>query len=99
MTIGLCWHSRASRRSSPYYTRLEQWQPVLRLAGIHWVSLQYDNSMPELTEARQRWGITIHAWEDLDMFDDLDGVAALMDGLDLVMAHETMVAVLAASLG
>jgi hypothetical protein len=78
---------------------LQQWEVLLRLPGIHWVNLQYDNSMPELIVAQQRWGITIHTWEDLDVFHDLDGVAALMSELDLVIAHETMIAVLAASLG
>ena len=99
LTVGLSWRSRVSRSGSPYYTGLQQWEELLRLPGIHWVNLQYDNSMSELMAAQQRWGITIHTWEDLDVFHDLDGVAALMSELDLVIAHETMMAVLAASLG
>ena len=99
LLVGLSWRSLASRRGAPHYTCLEQWDGVLQVPGIHWVNLQYDDSASELTAAQQRLGITIHTWGDLDVFHDLEGVAALMGELDLVIAPETMMAVLAASLG
>ena len=99
LLVGLSWRSLASRCGAPHYTCLEQWDTVLQVPGLHWVNLQYDDSASELTAAQQRLGITIHTWSDLDVFHDLEGVAALMSGLDLVIAPETMMAVLAASLG
>jgi hypothetical protein len=99
LLVGLSWRSLRSRRGAPHYTCLAQWDTVLQVAGIHWVNLQYDDSVSELTAAQQRLGITIHTWDDLDVFHDLEGVAALMSQLDLIIAPETMMAVLAASLG
>ena len=99
LKVGIAWRSLASRRGAPHYTCLEQWDGVLQVPGIHWVNLQYDDSASELTAVQQRLGITIHTWSDLDVFHDLEGVAALMSELDLVIAPETMMAVLAASLG
>jgi hypothetical protein len=99
LLVGLSWRSLASRRGAPHYTDLEHWDAVLQVPGIHWVNLQYDDSASELTAAQQRLGITIHTWSDLEVFQDLEGVAALMSRLDLVIAPETMMAVLAASLG
>jgi tetratricopeptide (TPR) repeat protein len=100
LTVGIAWRSRlltARRRAS--YTSLTQWGALLTLPGIHWVNLQYDDCACELDEARQRWGVTIHTWEDMDLFHDLDGVAALMAALDLVIVPETAAAALAGSLG
>ena len=72
---------------------------MLSVPGIHWVNLQYDDCEAELTAVEQQWGVTIHRWADLDIFTDLDGVAALMSALDLVISPATMVAQLAAGIG
>jgi hypothetical protein len=100
LTVGIAWRSQlltARRRAS--YTSLAQWGPLLTLPGVHWINLQYDDCASELAEARQRWGVTIHTWEELDLFHDLDGVAALMGALDLVIVPETAVTALAGSIG
>ena len=99
LRIGIAWRSLASRPTAPYYTQLCQWRPVLSVPGIHWVNLQYDDCEAELTTVEQQWGVTIHRWVDLDVFTDLDGVAALMSALDLVISPATMVAQLAAAIG
>jgi tetratricopeptide (TPR) repeat protein len=100
LKVGLAWRSRlmtGHRRAS--YTSLTQWGPLLTLPGVHWVNLQYDECAAELAEARQRWGVSIHTWEELDLFHDLDGVAALIAALDLVIVPETAVTALAGSIG
>lgn len=99
LKVGIAWRSLAKRHSAPYYTRLDQWQPLLTQPGVHWINLQYDEVAQELSTVLQHWGVSIHCWEDLDVFHDLDGVAALMMALDLVIAPDTTVAQLAASLG
>lgn len=99
LKVGLAWRSLVSRRQALYYTKLAQWQAVLRVPGIQWVNLQYDDYAAELTAVAQEWGIHIHHWPDLDTFLDLDGVAALMATIDLVIAPDTTVAQLAAALG
>jgi tetratricopeptide (TPR) repeat protein len=99
LRVGLAWRSLASRHTALHYTQLCQWRPVLRLPGIHWVNLQYDDYAAELTAIAQQWGIRIQHWPDLDTFEDLEALAAVMAGLDLVIAPETTIAALAGSLG
>jgi ADP-heptose:LPS heptosyltransferase len=41
----------------------------------------------------------LHAWPDLDLMQDLDGVAALIAGLDLVVTAATSMGEMAAALG
>jgi hypothetical protein len=100
LTVGLSWRSQhLTPRRSRRYTPFAQWQAVLSLPHVHWVNLQYGDCTAELTLARERWGVTLHTWDDLDLFHDLEGVAALITALDLVLAPANTVAHLAGSLG
>jgi hypothetical protein len=71
----------------------------LQVPGVHWINLQYAQPEEELAAVQRQWGVTMHCWDDLDLLHDLDGVAALIAGLDLVIAPDTTVAALAGSLG
>jgi hypothetical protein len=72
---------------------------VLSIPGINWVNLQYDDYAAELTAMAQQWGVCIQHWPDLDTFEDFEALAAVMAGLDVVIAPETTIAALAGSLG
>jgi len=100
LRVGICWRSRrmtADRAGA--YSRIAQWSPVFGIPGIAFVSLQYDGHDAEREEARHSLGIVLHHWPDLDQLNDLEGVAALMSGLDLVISAPTAVGELAAALG
>ncbi len=100
LAVGICWRSsRITAERAGAYSRLAQWGPLLTLPGLRLVNLQYDECAEELAEARRRFGVAPHVWPDLDLRDDLDGVAALMAGLDLVVTAPTAVGELTAALG
>ncbi|MCX7180837.1 MAG: tetratricopeptide repeat protein, partial [Proteobacteria bacterium] len=98
--IGICWRSQlmtANRIGS--YTRLDQWQPVLTIPGVHFVNLQYDECSAELDAAERCFGVTIARWPDLDLTNNLEEAAALTVGLDLVITVATSVGEMAGALG
>lgn len=100
LRVGLCWRSQlqsADRIES--YTALTDWLALARLPSIQLVSLQYDGAEAEIAAVEAAHGLTIHRWPDLDQKDDLDAVAGLMAGLDLVITAATAVGELAAALG
>jgi Flp pilus assembly protein TadD len=100
LRVGVCWRSsRMTADRAGAYSRIEQWAPVFAVPGIAFVSLQYDGHQAEREEALDRFGTVLHHWPDLDQRNDLDGVAALMAGLDLVISAPTAVGELAAALG
>jgi tetratricopeptide (TPR) repeat protein len=99
LKAGLAWRSLRSRVVTPYYTWIEQWEPLLRLPGVQWINLQYDDYDSELADVVQQWDVHIHHWPDLDTWHDLDGVAALTVAVDLVLAPDITVAQLGAGLG
>ena len=80
-------------------TELCDWGPVLSVPGVHFVNLQYDECGAELEQARASFGVAIHGWPDIDLRWDIDELAALMTGLDLVVSVGTSVACLAGALG
>ena len=100
LKVGIAWRSglmTAERRRA--YAALDQWGPVFGVPGIAFVNLQYGDCAREIADAEVRFGMPIHGWADLDLKDDLDAVAALMSGLDLVIAPASSVGELAGALG
>ena len=98
--IGICWRSiyRGVQRDANY-TELAQWGPILSVPGVSFVNLQYDDCGAELDDARQGFGVEIHAWDDIDLLHDLDEAAALTAAMDAVISVATSVAATAGALG
>jgi tetratricopeptide (TPR) repeat protein len=80
-------------------TTLDQWGELFAVPAVHWICLQYDECEAELAQARQRFGVSLHRDPEVDYFDDLDEVGALMGALDLVITAPTTVSVHSAALG
>ena len=84
LKVGVSWRSSimtASRRK--YYVPLDEWGPILRTPGVQFVNLQYSDCRNDLEAARSRFDVQIHHFEDLNLKDELDEVAALVTALDL----------------
>nr|WP_211113338.1 tetratricopeptide repeat protein [Azospirillum endophyticum] len=100
LRVGIAWRSgQLDPERMPDYTRIEDWQPVLALPGLIPVNLQYGECGAELTTALNAFGRAPHAFADLDLRNDLDGTAALISALDLVIAPATSTGELAGALG
>jgi Flp pilus assembly protein TadD len=103
LKVGISWRSMnlaVSRLS--HYTTLDEWAPVLDVAGVQFVNLQYgpvEQLVGELDSFEDRSGVVIHRWEDVDYTDDFEEVAALIAALDLVVGVGTTPALLAGALG
>jgi len=98
--VGICWRSgllTPERRKE--YLALTDWAPILRLPGVHFVNLQYDECTGELAEAETALGVRIHDFPALDQKNDLDGVAALIAALDAVISAPTTVSNISGALG
>ena len=98
--VGFCWRStNLSQERALYCAELSRWGPILAVAGVHFVCLQYDECQRELDDARASFGVSLHYFREVDMFNDLAETAALMQALDLVVSAPTAVSVLAAACG
>ena len=100
LRIGVNWRSGlrgADRRR--YYAAFEAWRPLIEVAGVEFVNLQYDDCEEELAAMERVTGRRIHRWTGVDLKDNLESVAALVWHLDLVVAGPTAVTSLAGAVG
>ncbi|MFP5516215.1 MAG: tetratricopeptide repeat protein [Alphaproteobacteria bacterium] len=100
LRVGICWGSQnmlGERKAS--YTTLADWAPLLTLPGLIPVTLQYDGREAEIAAVETQLGLRIRRWPDTDLKNDLEGVAALIAGLDLVVTVASSVGEMAGALG
>jgi len=74
-------------------------EPLLSLPGVDFICLVPADVDNYIAEALKDYGVTIHVLEGLDLKDDMDGVAALMSNLDLVVSCLSTASELAGALG
>jgi hypothetical protein len=100
LKVGVLWKSlKLDGVRLRYYSPFEQWRPVLETPGVSFVNLQYGNCQAELDQARETLGLEIWRPPGIDLKDDLDDVAALCCGLDLVLGPPTATTNIAAACG
>ncbi len=96
---GLAWFSKNERIGKQKSLRLMQLEPVLRLPGVEFVNLQYGPIQQEQDEIQSQLGIRLHEIQALDVFNDIDGLLALIDACDLILTTSNVTAHLAGALG
>ena len=77
---------------------LEEWGPRLEGRDALFVNLQYGETEPEIADAMRATGAEIYTDPEIDRFDDFEGLAALIDGLDLVVTTSNVTAQFAGAL-
>ncbi len=100
LAVGVAWRSQKMTTDRlAAYTRLDDWGGIFAVPGLVFVNVQYGDCEAELTAAEERFGVRIHRWDDLDLKNDFDGVAALLANLDLVVSPAMSVGELAGAVG
>ena len=96
--VGICWQGGAdllTLRRAPW----ELWASILSVAGARFVNLQWGDCSQQLETLRDVFGAEVHDWHDADAWNDLDGTAALIAALDLVISVPCTTVHLAGALG
>lgn len=100
MLIGICWRSFLTNAlRNVHYLSVQDLEQIFRLENVQFVNLQYDECSSELEYIRDQYGCDIIDFDDLDQMNDFDGVAALMQNLDLIISPCTAVIELAGAVG
>jgi tetratricopeptide (TPR) repeat protein/ADP-heptose:LPS heptosyltransferase len=99
LICGISWLSKNADHGEGKSLSLEALNPVLQLAGFDFVNLQYGDTSEERDAFVQQHGVNIHHVDEVDNYDDLDGLAALIDACDIVVTVSNTTAHLAAALG
>jgi len=99
--VGIAWRSRGANAlfSLEKSTALTDWAEILRVPDIQFVSLQYGDTADEIADVEARNDFFINTDTGVDQAVDLDGFAALISALDLVITTSNTTAHLAGALG
>ena len=97
--VGLSWKSSNKKFGAEKSLRLSDLAPILSVPGVSFVNLQYGEVAAEIAEAREAFGISVHEVQGLDVFNDIDGLLALIDACDVVVTTSNVTAHLAGSIG
>jgi tetratricopeptide (TPR) repeat protein len=97
--IGIAWFSEnknnGGRRSIP----LRRWARFLQRADVVAVDLQYGDTAAERDAVEREFGWRVHRHPEIEQLADLDGFAALVSALDLVITISNTTAHMAGALG
>ena len=98
--IGVSWFSKNPEVGMHKTSRLEDWTPIWKAAGdrTQFVDLQYGDTTEERTAAATA-GLDLAHLADLDLFNDIDGLAALLAACDMIISVSNTTAHLAGALG
>ncbi len=91
--VGFSWRSRnlAANRAR-FYLSAPEVSPVLESEDAIFVNLQYATVDKEISYLKQRFPDKFNFFEDVDLFNDLLGAAALSNCCDFVVSANTSVA-------
>jgi Tfp pilus assembly protein PilF len=98
--IGISWKSIVMTPGRiPNYAPILEWSPLLTLPDVKLINLQPKDFEEDLNKIRHELGVTVHNFDDIDHWDDLDDVAALCTALDMVVSNKITVPLIAAGVG
>ena len=96
--IGISWKSFNNRYASDKSLELEDFRHVFRLPNCNVFNLQYGDVLDEINNFNNKKDKLLRI-EDLDLYNDFEGVAAFLKSLDMFVTISNSTAHLAGSLG
>ncbi|MCB2107840.1 MAG: tetratricopeptide repeat protein [Rhodobacteraceae bacterium] len=97
--VGLSWHSDSKNFGKSKSLDLIGLAPILKNRGVKFVSLQYGDVRDEIENVSREISAAIQRIDDLDCYNDLDGLSALVAACDLIITNSSVTAHLAGALG
>ena len=98
--IGVAWKSSdMSPNRLPNYAPILEWSPVLKIPNVTFINLQYKDFEDDLEKVRKELGVTVHNFDDLDQWNNIDDVTALCTALDIVITNKITVVYISAGVG
>jgi tetratricopeptide (TPR) repeat protein len=98
--VALSWQSRRKGRAGLGKSLpLMLFAPLLELERVHFVDVQYGDTVAERREVEQCSGVRLLHFDEVDYFHDLEAVLAILEACDLLITTSNVSAHLAGALG
>lgn len=96
---GLSWKSGRSKLGINKSIPILSLAPLLSVKGINYVNLQYGDVQDEVSLVGNNLGVDIQASEDINLYDDIDGLICILETCNIVITTSNSTAHLAGALG
>tara|TARA_B100001079_G_C16324977_1_gene476375 strand:- start:194 stop:1135 length:942 start_codon:yes stop_codon:yes gene_type:complete len=99
--VGISWKSTdiSQRRAKSKSTSLESWAPVLSQPNCYFINLQYGDVETEVVKLESNTNLKVYQDQEIDPLVNLDGFAAQISALDLVISTSNTTVHMAGALG
>lgn len=95
--VGISWKSKRATLGDHKTVGLQDWRELLLRPECQFISLQYGDIAEDVRAVRESLGVEIHCDPDIDSYNDIDGLAAQIHALDLVITTSNSTAHVAAA--
>lgn len=99
INCGISWSSKRAKLGKNKSIHLNELAPILKMKNINFINLQYGDVNNEIMAINSELGSSIQMPEEIDLFDDIDGVLSLIDKCDIVVTTSNTTAHLAGMSG
>lgn len=98
--IALSWKStRGDRRAAVKTARLTDLSELLTVPHVRYLDVQYGDTAAERQAWQETTGIEITRFDDVDYYNDLESLMAILEACDLVITTSNVTAHLAGAIG
>jgi len=99
LNIGISWKSFKNRYAKEKSLNLEDFLHVFKTPNCNFINIQYGDVSNEISNFCSKNNIVINTIDNINLYEDLVGVASLLKNLDLFISVSNSTAHLAGSLG
>lgn len=96
---GLSWKSGRPKLGAKKSIPLFSLAPLLTIKGINFINLQYGDVGEEVLKLRDSLNLSIQIIEDVNLYEDIDDLACILDACNVVVTTSNSTAHLAGALG
>lgn len=94
------WRSKRKEYIGPEKSApLREFAPLLKLPGVQFVDVQYGDTAVERGAMAEATGVRLLRFDDVDYFNDLEEVLAILEACDLVITTSNAIAHFSGALG
>jgi tetratricopeptide (TPR) repeat protein len=96
---GISWKSENKKVGAIKSLSLSKFFPIFQLSNLDIIDLQYGNTKVEKKLLSDNLGIEVISVDEVDNFNDIDGLASLINSCDFIVTSSCVTAHLAGALG
>ena len=96
---GISWKSSSKKIGPDKSISLSDFKDILRLKDLMFVDLQYGDTLAERNQLKNEYSLIVNKLDEIDNFNDIDGLASLIDACDFIVTISNVTAHIAGALG